>query len=417
MTQDLDERVAVEAELRAAKAEAERLRAEAEAASRAKDYLIAAVSHELRSPLTPARVLAQLLASDATLTPEQRATAAEIESHIAVEARLIDDLFEFSRAVRGELQLRLEPTDVHDAVRSAVSVSAGVLKARHVNVVERLDAADSVVMGDPVRLRQVVWNLVQNAAIHSPPGSDVTICTTNPEAGALVIDVDDEGFGIPPDQLERIFEGFARVADGVRRITRPGSLGLGLAISRRIAEVHGGTLTAQSAGRGHGAVFTLRLGNASRRPTSESAAPTHSRPRQRYQTRSRPPGTPSRTVQILLVEDDASTAKALNRFFAAHGQTIHHASSLAAAERAASALRFDVVVCDLQLPDGNGLDLVRRLHARDAEAGRRPLPAVALSGFAGPRNVEAALAAGFAACLAKPVDGADLLAAIAGAIE
>jgi two-component system CheB/CheR fusion protein len=379
------------------------VKAAAEQASRAKDEFLAMLSHELRTPLTPARTLVQMLERDESLAPEHRAIAAEIGMHIGSEVRLIDDLLSFQRLVHDTVQLRLTAVDVHEQARHALAVCAPLLRLKRLTVAEGLTAAHPVVRGDALRLRQVLWNLIQNAVKFSRKEGLISVRTSNPEPGVLVLEVEDEGFGIEPGMLEKIFEGFER---GGRSPDSLGGLGLGLAISRMIAGLHGGTLTAASPGRGRGATFTLRLATAG----GTEAAVEH---QVAGPPAAEPPGA-DRPLNILFVEDHPATARAIARLLRSLGHTVQVANGLVAAEHAVATERFDLLLCDLQLPEGSGIDFLPRVrhHLQRWAAGGAETPALVLSGFARESDVTRSLAAGYAAHLAKPVDQSELLAAI-----
>ena len=380
------------------------VKATAEAANRAKDEFLAMLSHELRTPLTPARALVQMLGRDESLAPEHRAIAAEISSHIGSEARLIDELLDFERLVHDQVQLHLTAVEIHEQARHALAVCAPLIRFKRLVVVEDLSAANSVVLGSVLRLRQVLWNLIQNAVKFTAADGKIFVRTANPEPGMLVLEVEDNGFGIESGMLEKIFEGFERAG---RRPDSLGGLGLGLAISRRITELHGGTLTAASPGRGRGATFTLRLTTTAR---AEGAA-----------TELQPAALPSaeplgvdRPLKILFVEDHPPTARAIARLLQSHGHIVRVVNSLVVAENAVATERFDLLLCDLQLPEGSGLDVLPRVrhHLQRWAAGGAEAPAIVLSGFAREADVARSLAAGYVAHLAKPVDETHLLAAI-----
>ena len=194
-------------------------KAAAEEADRAKDEFLAMLSHELRTPLTPARALVQMLERDESLAPEHRAVAAEIGMHIGLEKRLIEDLLAFERLVHDTVQLHLTSVDIHEQARHALAVCAPLIRLKRLSVVESLTAADPIVRGDALRLRQVLWNLVQNAVKFTPQEGKIFVRTANPEPGVLVLEVEDNGFGIEPAMLQKIFEGFERAG------RRPDSLG------------------------------------------------------------------------------------------------------------------------------------------------------------------------------------------------
>jgi two-component system CheB/CheR fusion protein len=380
-------------------------KAAAERANRAKDEFLAVLSHELRTPLAPARTLIQMLEHDATLAPEHRAVAAEISMHIGSEVRLIDDLLDFERLVHGKVDLHLTPVDVHEQARQALGISAALISRKRLVLQESLTATHPVIRGDVIRLRQVMWNLIQNAVKFTPHDGQIWVRSSNPQPDVLVVEVEDNGLGIHPEMLEKIFDEFER---GGRGPDAQGGLGLGLAISRRIVEAHGGSLTAASPGRGGGAVFKLRL------PALADEVAAAAEPPEAEVPPAAEPSGADRLLEILIVEDHRPTAKALARLLRSHGHTVEAVNSLAAAERAVAARRFDLLLCDIQLPEGSGLDLLPRVrhHLRRWAAGGAEAPAIVLSGFAREQDIARTLAAGFVAHLAKPVDQALLFAAI-----
>ena len=372
----------------------------AKEAERVKDEFLAMLSHELRTPLTPARALVQMLERDESLSPEHRDAIQEIGKHIAVEKRLIDDLLAFEHLAHDKVQLHLSPVDIHEQARHALEVCASLIRRKNLQVVESLTAADSVVLGDSLRLRQVLWNLFQNAVKFVQWEGTIVVRTANPEPGVLVLEVEDNGFGIEPGALKTIFEEFDR---GGRGPDLHGGLGLGLTMSRRLAELHGGTLTAASPGRGHGSTFTLRL-------TTNGAAEAPARIR----AEALPPAGVAgadRPLRILFVEDHAPTARAISRLLRSHGHTVEVASGLVPAEQAVEAEPFDLLLCDLQLPEGSGFDFLPRIrhHLQRWAAGGAEAPAIVLSGFARESDVARSLAAGYVAHLSKPVDQDELL--------
>jgi signal transduction histidine kinase/ActR/RegA family two-component response regulator len=379
------------------------VKASAEKADRAKDEFLAMLSHELRTPLTPARALVQMLEGDETLAPEHRAVAAEISLHIGSEVRLIDDLLAYERLVHNGVQLHPVPVDIHEQVRHALAVCAPLIRVKRLEVEESLTATHPVVLGDALRLQQVLWNLVQNSVKFTPSGGRILVRSANPQPEVLEIEVEDNGFGIEPGMLEKVFEGFVRAG---RRPDSMGGLGLGLAISRRLAEVHGGTLTAASPGPEGGATFTLRL-ISTPDVTSAAAEPPVAAPPFAEPGEARP-------LKILLIEDNPPTARAISRLLSSHGHTVKAVNGLVASEQAVAVERFDLFLCDLELPEGSGLDFLPRVrhHLRRWAAGGAEAPAIVLSGFAQESDCVRSLAAGYVAHLAKPVDQADLLATI-----
>ena len=234
-------------------------RAEAEHANRAKDQFLAVLSHELRTPLTPVLLATSMLEGSPELPPHLAEYAQMIRRNVELEARLIDDLLDLTRITRGKLQLNLTAVDVHEALRRAVEICCAE-RAR--DLVLDLAAPMHQVRGDAARLQQIFWNLLNNATKFTPVGKPITIRTRNPAAdSAIEIEISDTGVGIEPQMLPRLFNAFEQ-GDSMRARTF-GGLGLGLAITKALAEAHGGSVTAQSAGRDAGATFTVRLpGNA-----------------------------------------------------------------------------------------------------------------------------------------------------------
>jgi len=396
-------------------------RLEAEAASRAKDELLAFVSHELRAPLAPARALAQVLAITEALAPEYRETAAEIERHIAVEARLIDNLLEYERAGRGLLTVRCGRCDLREVGRRALRAANAMLRDKEIDVEEAYLDDDAVAWADPLRVQQIIDNLLTNAAKFSPYGTAVVMRTYNPAPGWVAIEVADAGYGIAPVDLPRLFKPFTQL--GGPQGSHSG-LGLGLALSRSFAELQRGTLTAASEGRGLGATFTLRLPTArahaaqamesavtgaeaaaSEEDASEEAVPEKVGAHVTA-------GDGGGALRILLIEDDGDTAVALRRLLSVHGHVVHLAPSVAMAEEIVCTETLDVLLSDLRLAGESGLDAPRRLADAARRCGRSAPPAVVLSGFAGENDVAQTRAAGFVAHLIKPVNGQSLLQAL-----
>jgi signal transduction histidine kinase/ActR/RegA family two-component response regulator/PAS domain-containing protein len=404
----------VEAEhLRAA---AEAARAKAEAESRAKDDLLAAVSHELRAPLAPARALAQALARKEVPPDEVHEMAAEIDRHIAYQARLVADLLDYQRVTRGHLAMPRQRCDVHAAARSAMRAAGPALNRKLIPVTEEFTAADPFIWADPVRVQQIVYNLLSNAGKFSPHRTPVVIRTWNPTPGWVELAVADKGFGISHEVLEHLFEPFVQ---GESRQAARSGLGLGLALSRRLAELQGGTLTAESEGRGRGATFTLRLPTASEpRTNAADAAPVAAAPDSPAEATDSPttatdsPTDGKGALRILVIEDDASAGRALRRLLTLDGHTVHVAQSLAAAERIAGAEPLDVVLADLHLGTESGLDAPRRLAEAAQQRGRTAPPTIVLSGFDRDSDLAESRAAGFVAHLAKPVEESALLLAV-----
>jgi len=375
---------------------ARQARQEAEAADRAKGRFLAVLSHELRNPLSPV-----LMAVSALLDGDEmlglRPTLEMIRRNVELEARLVDDLLDVTRIGRGTLRLDPRTVDAHDAVRQAVHICLGAIEQGRIALASDLTATEHDVEADPARLQQIIWNLIKNATQFTPPGGSIAVRSRNrpdPRPGGrprLVIEVADDGAGIEAEALTRIFEPFEQGEVSPRH--RSG-LGLGLAIGRSLAEAHGGRLTAASMGPGRGSIFRLELPTITRltvvTPPSGSATPPLAR---------------SGGLKILLVEDNKDTLKYIALVLGARGHAVTVAERLSEALLAAAGQPLDLLVSDIELPDGTGLELMRQLRGRG-------LPAIAMSGYGSEEDVRASLEAGFAEHLTKPVDVTRLIAAV-----
>jgi signal transduction histidine kinase/ActR/RegA family two-component response regulator len=374
-----------------------RARRRAEAANQAKDRFLAMLSHELRTPLTPVLAAATAILDEPGTADELRPTLELIRDGVELEARLIDDLLDLTRVAHGKLCLARAPVDMHALIHQTLAICRADLGAKRMDLELDLAAGAPWVAGDATRLQQVLWNLIKNAVKFTPAGETLTIRSRN-EAGPgpmtrLVVEVCDTGIGIAPEQLEWIFEPFEQGGEGRSRPS--GGLGLGLAISRGIAEAHGGRLTAESTGLGQGATFRLTLEGA------EVLDETIQGP-----DRAARAVAPLAGKRILLVEDDLPTLRILARLLEQRGHAVTAAGSVSAALAVAEREDFDLIISDIALPDGTGLDLPRRL------GNHRPVPAIALSGYGMDDDVRKSQEAGFAAHLTKPVDFPKLEATI-----
>jgi signal transduction histidine kinase/CheY-like chemotaxis protein len=382
-TRDITAAKAAEQELRRAKDEAER-------ASEAKSEFLATLSHELRTPLTPVLLTVSLIESNPGLPDDLREDIATIRRNVELESRLISDLLDLTRITKGKLELDRQEIDLHLIVRSAVDICQREASAK---VTVDLAASRHTVRGDGTRLQQVFWNLINNAIKFTPANGAITVRSTDAGDGRVRVEVTDTGAGIDPAVLPRLFNAFEQ--GDVRATRQQAGLGLGLAISKRLAEAHGGTIVATSAGRGCGATFAVEL------PVIEHPTPLPASP---------PPlvgvPAPAEPLAVLLVEDHEPTLAVLTRLLRSLGHRVTGATSVASAAAAVRQDGFDVVISDLGLPDGSGLDLMRQI--RQQYEGK----AVALTGYGMESDVAASRAAGFAEHLTKPVDLASLHTAI-----
>jgi two-component system CheB/CheR fusion protein len=385
-------------ERRQAEMEADRARREAEAANQAKDRFLATLSHELRTPLTPVLAVLSSLGEDGRLPAYVQGHLAMMRRNVELEARLIDDMLDLTRVARGKIELRREVADLKQILEHALQTCMEELLAKRLRLIIDLAPEDHYLWGDVSRLTQVFWNLLNNAVKFTPRDGVITIRSMREEgtAGAgLAVEVSDTGVGIGPDALESIFDAFNQGQHGTAR--RFGGLGLGLAISKAIVGLHGGALQAASAGRGRGSCFTVRL------PVGE-LPPAAAFPPADLQS-AQPADLPR--LRILLVEDHADTAEAIAELLRLQGHRVATAGSVEEAlALAGSPEDFDLVVSDLGLPDGNGVELMREL------SGRYGLSGIALSGYGMEEDVRQSLEAGFRKHLTKPVNMEALKAAL-----
>lgn len=380
-------------------------RAEAEAANREKDRFLATLSHEFRTPLSP------ILATVAVIlerpeTPESIRPALEmIRRNVNLEVRLIDDLLDLTRVRGGKLHLKRELVDAHELIHRVAEICRDDLNQAGLALILELSARRHDVHADPIRLQQVFWNLVKNAIKFTPAGGIITIRTReggpaialNCEhvPGRLVIEVIDTGIGIEPATLPRIFQMFEQGGNEAAR--RSGGLGLGLTISRSIVERHGGDLSAASDGPGHGTTFTVELPTASAPP--RGGVPT-------IEPMDETRKVPRRTLRILLVDDNADTRSALSELLTRRGHEVQVADGVASATLLAASNHFDLLISDIELTDGTGLQLLQSIRSD------RPIAAIALSGLGSSDDLEMSRSAGFAMHLMKPIDLPTLEAAI-----
>jgi PAS domain S-box-containing protein len=355
-------------------------------ASRAKDTFLATLSHELRTPLSPVLLLASEAGRDESLPERVRADFRMIGDNVALQARLIDDLLDLSRLSRGKLALELGPLDLHALLRDSVTTLEEDFRESGLAVQFDLRATSPRVNGDPVRLRQVVWNILKNAVKFTPRGGSILVSTQDSE-GEVEVRVRDTGIGMKADDLVRIFQPFVQ-ADATPGARPAGGMGLGLAISRMLVEGHGGTLAAESAGPGEGSTLVMRLPRGSALtlgngvPGRETAAASAS----------------GETQRILFVEDNLATQATIMRLLARRGYLVTAAASVEEAMREAGGARFDVLISDLGLPDGDGCEVMTELRLRQPG-----LVGIAISGYGMAADVERSRQAGFREHLTKPV--------------
>jgi signal transduction histidine kinase len=379
---------------REAAAIAQTARDEAEAATRAKDEFIALCSHELRSPLAAINMWTGLLETGKLSRAKTEQAIAAIDASTKMQARLIADLLDVSSIASGKLRLHCTAVDLSSPTRTALDAVSGIAAERNVRLDSFIQDEAAVVWGDAGRLQQIVWNLLSNAVKFTPPGGHVTLRLESEDRQARLA-VEDTGEGIGPEFLPYVFERFSQADTSSTR--RHGGLGLGLAIVRDLVNAHGGTIAAESAGRGRGSRFVVTLPLGPRK--SEPYAVQHP---------STPPDTVLAGMEVLVVEDDASAREAIATVLGRYGAKVEAVDSAAAARDALERHRVDILLTDLAMPEEDGYQLVAQLRRRGIG-----VPAAALTSFAGDEPRRRALAVGFGAYLTKPVDPVELVEAVA----
>jgi len=358
---------------------AQEARTEAERANLAKDQFLAMLSHELRTPLTP--VLTSALALETESLPDDiRDSLQMIRRNVELEARLIDDLLDLTRISKGKVQLSLEIVDAHTLLRNALEICQEEISQKRLVLHVDLAAEKFRIKADPARLQQIFWNLIKNAVKFTPEGGRLGVRTSDDFGDKIRVEISDSGLGIDAESLPKIFDAFEQ---GER--TRLGGLGLGLAISKALVEMHAGTITADSAGRNKGAKFTVLF------PVSAEVSdmiapviPASTKPRQ--------------TMHILLVEDHEDTNRSLTNLLRRRGYKVQPATTMRSALDLAATEHFDVLISDIGLPDGSGMELMQTLQSA------RPLFGIALTGYGMEDDIRKSYDSGFNHHLVKPVD-------------
>ncbi len=359
-------------------------RRDAERASALKDRFLAAVSHELRAPITTMLLWERILRDPSSSATLQASAMDAIRQSAETQARLVGDLLDVSRGVSGKLHIELVPVSVESVIAAAILAVMPLAKAKQIAIQRRPSAHAGTVLGDATRLQQVLGNLLTNAVKFTALGGVIIVDTQRGET-AVTIEVIDSGRGIAAEVLPTIFDPFEQGDDELAR--NAGGLGLGLAIARQLVVLHGGTLTAKSAGLGFGSTFKLVLPSTVRLLVAQGAErPTLQR------------------VRVLVIDDDARVRHALALLLDRAGAVVETAESAADARARIAQAAPHALICDVAMPEEDGYSLLRDLRA----SGSR-IPAIALTAHATAADIERAKAAGFEIHLAKPVDFSTLV--------
>ena len=409
---DIGDRRQVESERREVADERERLlnseraaRAEAERANRVKDEFVAMVSHELRTPLNAILGWTQLMLQS-TADQDMIARGLDVVSrNTRVQAQLVSDLLDVSRITSGKLRLDIEKVDLVSLVCNVVETVQHAADSKRLTIRQEFESDAMPIAGDPARLQQITWNLLWNAIKFTPEGGSVAARVRHCDGGAEIT-VSDTGVGIRSEVLPHIFERFNQASP--LRAHGISGLGLGLSIVKHLVELHGGTIRADSAGEGKGATFTVVLPSGAARVAADTADDAQEeRPRVHDLLQG---------LRILVVEDEADTLEFLGRFLAAQGAQV---TTTTTAEEALAQLGrkdADLLITDIGLPGIDGYELLERIRKAESGAGGG-MPAIALTAYVRPEDRARAFRAGYQEHLGKPIEPAELVAAIARILQ
>ncbi len=381
-------------------------RSQAETSDRLKEEFLATVSHELRTPLSAILGWSSML-TFSTLDTETTSNAlAVIERNAKAQAKIVGDILDVSSIVSGKLRIDARPVEFAKIVQSALETLQLAADAKAISLSVSLDPKAGVIAADPDRLQQIVWNLVANAIKFTPMGGRADVRLARADSH-LVLTVSDNGIGIRPEFLPHVFERFRQADSSTTR--KHGGLGLGLAIVRHLVELHGGTVSVESAGATQGAKFTVRLPAATAPQTTPSDLVV--------QTDEEANGEPAEApdlagLRVLLVDDEPDTLEILRVMLKQFGASVRGAGSTTDALEAFLAWKPDVLVSDLGMPGEDGFALIGKVRALTPEQGR-DTPAAALTAHVREEDRSKALAAGYQTHLKKPVDPTKLAAAVA----
>ena len=391
---DVSERKKAEAEREQLLQREQTAREQAEIANRVKDEFLAVLSHELRTPLNPILGWSSLLRQGKLDASKAAQAAAIVERNAKLQVQLIDDLLDISRILRGKLILNLAPVDLKLVITAALETVRLSVDAKSIALHTRLDPAVKLVMGDAGRLQQVVWNLLSNAVKFTPSGRQITVAFSQIDSNAQ-IQISDTGKGIHPDFLPYVFDHFRQEDAATTR--KFGGLGLGLAITRQIVELHGGTVWADSPGEGQGATFTVQIPLA---PQSSDLVSS----RQGIESTHNLSG-----IRILVVDDEADSREFVAFVLEQAHAIVTQASSGIEALQLMVQSTPDLIVSDIGMPNMDGYMLMQKIRSLEP---LKNVPAIALTAYAGELDQQQALAAGFQKHLSKPIDLEQLVQAV-----
>jgi len=384
-------------------------RAEAEANARAKDEFLGVISHELRTPLSAMLGWAEVLRARRPGDPVYERALQTIERNAERQSQLIEDLLDTTRILSGKLRIESQPLYLDALLEESLDVLRPAAEAKEIDLVMRQDGPSGLILGDANRLQQVFWNMLSNAVKFTEPGGRVEARLERDESEVRVI-VRDTGKGIAPDFLPHVFDLFRQADSSSAR--RQGGLGLGLALARRLVEMHGGTIRADSPGEGQGATFTITL------PARSGSRTTADMKATEIKKATAASGKPNLGgLRVLVVDDEADARDLLVIRLQQYGAEVIAAASVEGAMEALAQQesRPDVIVSDIAMPGEDGYSLIRRMRALEVEEIRH-IPAIALTAYSRTKDRVQALSSGFQMHVSKPVNATELAHAIVSAV-
>lgn len=384
-------------------------RVEAERTALLKDEFLATVSHEMRTPLTAMLGWVQLLRSGSLSGDTVPQALETIERNARAQAKLIDDLLDMSRILSGRLRLDVQRVNPLEAVEAAIAAAEPAAAARKIKLSSVLDPHTGAVTGDPTRLQQIIWNLLNNAIKFTPAGGRVTVALER-VGSHIKISVSDTGEGIKTEFLPHVFDRFRQ--QDASTVRRHQGLGLGLAIVKQLVDLHGGSVLAKSGGPGEGSTFVVSLPVAAvhGEPLREKSAARNDLPA------SHEPTPSLLGIKILVVDDDADARELLRSILAQSGASVRTAGSATEALDQFESRRPDVLVSDIGMPEQDGYSLIRSVREREGDKDGH-VPALALTAFARSDDRRRAIGAGFHMHLSKPVEPAELVTVVASLVK
>lgn len=379
-------------------------RTQAERMSRLKDEFLATLSHELRTPLNAIQGWSELLQHPASRPEDVKRGLEAIGRNVRIQAQIINDLLDMSRVISGQVLLEVHPTRLQEVLDHAIDAIRTSAENKSIRIQTLIDSKIGPVRGDPTRLQQVLWNVLSNAVKFTPKGGLIKVILDRVDSHVEVT-VEDSGIGIDPDFLPYVFERFRQADSGISR--RHGGLGLGLSIAKSLVELHGGSIRAKSPGKDLGATFTVALPLFHVRPEEDRALRIS-------------PSDPLQTIElprldgtkILLVDDDVDGCDLVSAILTSRGASVRCLAASAEALQILRQERFDIILSDIGMPEMDGYEFMRTL--RKAEEGHARLtPAIAVTAYAGSADRQRALLSGYQMHISKPIEAAELVAAIA----